>query len=110
MSNRTPGPWEWEYHPDHKDRVIALVESSSPSSHEYEDVLLCSGSEGEAFGYINEDNARLIKAAPDLLEACKEALKAVDDCYAATGHILVAQSSVQRLAIEAAIAKAEGSR
>lgn len=53
-------------------------------------------------------NARMIIAAPDLLEACQECLKVVDACYAVTGHISVAETSVQRLAIEAAIAKALG--
>ncbi len=44
----------------------------------------------------------------DLLAACKEALKVVDDCYESTGHIKVAKSSAQRMAIEAAISAASG--
>jgi len=50
----------------------------------------------------------LIAAAPDLLEAAKEALAVVDECYRATGHFKVADTSGQRERLRAAIQKAEG--
>jgi hypothetical protein len=53
-------------------------------------------------------NAKLIAAAPDLLAACEECLKVIDECYEATGCIKVCRTSEQRLKIEAAIAKAKG--
>jgi len=42
----------------------------------------------------------------DLVAACREALKVVDECYEATGHIHVAKTSNQRMLIDAALAKA----
>lgn len=51
-------------------------------------------------------NARLIAAAPELLAACQQALLVVDEAYEATGFIRIAKTSLQRMSIEAAIAKA----
>ena len=58
--------------------------------------------------WMNEADARLLVFGKDLLTACKESLEAVDECYKATGHFKVAETSDQRQRILAAIAKAEG--
>ena len=79
-------------------------------------IFRCDGQIGPL---CNECNATLDKEAAedngwesfaDLLEACKECLEVVDDCYEATGHVKVAVGSDQRTKIEAAIAKAEGNQ
>ena len=66
MTGPTPGPWGWEYHPvfaPRSLRPIALVAQDS-------DVIVFSGDEeGRAFGRANEDDLRLIAAAPAMLTA-----------------------------------------
>jgi hypothetical protein len=44
----TPGPWVWEFHPQHPGKVIALVDDR----HHHADVLLCTGTGEEAWGDI----------------------------------------------------------
>lgn len=51
---------------------------------------------------------RLRAINAELLESCKKAMKVVDEAYLATGFIRVAKTSLERMAIESAIAKAEG--
>lgn len=62
MSNHTPGPWYY------KDRMVAS--ESDPAGRTL------------AYVYDNDDNGKLIEAAPDLLEAAKQALAdlATDGC------------------------------
>lgn len=69
MSKHTPGPW-WASHcaiygpgtPKGRQAIIAVVSTIQ--------------------GMTNApDNARLIAAAPDLLEACRSAFEALDDRY-----------------------------
>jgi len=63
---------------------------------------------GPPEGCAGPGDRGLIAAAPDLLEAAKEALAVVDECYRATGHFKVADTSGQRERLRAAIQKAEG--
>jgi hypothetical protein len=59
----TPGPWEWDYGVSVRagDRLVALVYSTG---------ALVDGESNLG------ENARLIAAAPELLEACRYAVKA----------------------------------
>lgn len=99
-ATHTPGEWEIA---DSDNRFVYALDAESGCNrfdltvHCYQQYAL----PGEAAA-----NARLIAAAPDLLEACKELLRAVDDVYTATGYFKLSDTSEQRLKIEAAIAKA----
>lgn len=68
----------------------------------YTEISLFQGgvSIGEA-----EANANLIAAAPDLLEACRSALKVIEENIPVTAKVSVA--GIARI-LRAAIAKAEG--
>ena len=94
MTQHTPGPWavaDWSKGPNgeassyHPFPVIA-----GSNGHGVAEVLM-----GQKKGMAN---ARLIAAAPELLEACRVAL----------AGLLPYEKSVSRNNLEAAIAKAEG--
>lgn len=70
MLTPTPAPWFWEYHPDVK-KPIALVANQR-------DVILATGDDGRSWIDVSDGDANLIKAAPDLLEACRAALANLD--------------------------------
>lgn len=66
MNQHTPGPWR--YKPHRIDSNYMLIYCSSESS------------EGDNLrGYCGEANARLIAAAPDLLDALQGILRGVFD-------------------------------
>lgn len=92
--SHTPGPWEIR---DSNMRTIEAPGGSicTPSGH------CLKGRPDEEL----EANARLIAAAPDLLEACKQVLDAqVANDQSQWEHLL--DEALER--IEAAVAKAEG--
>lgn len=61
----TPGPWSWEFSRI-GDRRIAL------SNHQGQDVMISTTDiDDHALIDVGEANARLIAAAPDLLQACE---------------------------------------
>jgi len=96
MSKHTPGPWEYsadwsEYYSAHKHFSLDAGDTNIISG------CGCCGSPTIS----SEADARLIAAAPDLLEACNLALNALkdNDWNEADGVFI---------ALRAAIAKAEG--
>ena len=89
MSAHTPGPWTEGYLPQHRMRIVAEGGKTTIC-----DVALWVADYSEQAA-----NARLIAAAPELLEACKAVLPLVRNS-GASGHY------GDKLAI--AIAKAEG--
>lgn len=99
MSKHTPGPWEWE---TFKAPILPRLWSS--------DVIICDFGSDEPYYPVggtppNEANARLIAAAPELLEALKALINNVGSC------ICYDESERECKAwemAEAAIAKAEG--
>lgn len=70
MSEYTPGPWVYQYFPEEDTWCIGypgvdgMIAMAVPNEH------LPTAVSAEA-------NARLIAAAPDLLEACEKALEAI---------------------------------
>ena len=93
MSKHTPGPWRAEKHPQH-DHVhcseLWMIIAGEPDD--------CSDAEiAQVIAYEAEANARLIAAAPDMLEALKEARALLRGCIG---------EAIDR--IDAALAKAEG--
>ncbi len=83
--SHTPGPWHVLNH------SMQCIIRSENFEETFTNIAVTPGLNGNA-----EANARLIAAAPDLLEACKSALDEGDDYVA-----------MKKL--KAAIAKAEGS-
>jgi len=87
MSNtqHTPGPWKW-YKLDPKQSI----RDDSQDDHQWNaleaeplrdgrgPILTYSMMDGEALISCRQANARLIAAAPELLEACQELVKADD--------------------------------
>lgn len=88
----TPGPWLWVHHGT-SDRRIALVSTSTDT-----DVLLCTGSDSQAWGEASEADGRLIQAAPDLLHHLS--ILAAEDSQCASDW--VKKKEAARLAIQRA--------
>jgi hypothetical protein len=105
MSAHTPGPWKCETPGD----CIVAVDGTH---------VVCFGHDYDDYGYLgNVADARLIAAAPDLLEACKAVLEQFDsgalvrntDSDGLSDWALRAVKPLKALAdMKAAIAKAEG--
>jgi len=92
MAKHTPGPWEVEM-PGPRDQIQAIAVYGPAED----------GRTEIAWDVKREANARLIAAAPDLLEA----LKAVEEFEAPTADLRSGGETILRT-IRAAIAKAEG--
>lgn len=76
MSKHTPGPWKYSRWDQWGDaRFYISQQEGAPYTPNYSDVatLIAETPSGELVR-IQEANARLISAAPDLLDACKAAL------------------------------------
>ena len=92
MSKHTPGPWALDEGWEESGGDTCVVNRS----HDGEDWDVCRV-------YSSKANARLIVAAPDLLEACHKFLYAMKTSGMSNGAIRAAED-----ACRAAIAKAEG--
>jgi hypothetical protein len=102
MSGHTPGPWELDQYPDvdgYKIRGGKTAFRSGPR------VLAIVKDQGSAPLYESQANARLIAAAPDLLEALKKIYGFEPFALGLTPTEY--QEAVDKIAINA-IAKAEG--
>ena len=94
MSKHTPGPWYVEMGNDCRlvvdaqECVVAIVKSPDVDPDEWETA-----------------NAKLIAAAPDLLEACKQAARYIHVCGPKPLHVT---DTLVHDALAAAIAKAKG--
>ena len=86
--NHTPAPWTAkELFDDDESLGIAIVEGRHEVAHI------------SSIGEQDFDNAALIAAAPDLLEACIEALNLFDnypDCYEAIGTLELLQAAIAK--------------
>lgn len=76
MSAHTPGPWRW---------VGPFLDASDLVS-DHGPIIEYQSYEGQSFAGTSdaqdEANARLIAAAPELLEALREVMAEVEDCCA----------------------------
>ena len=106
-AGHTPGPWEietavkgtnWELYPAHN-----RYPCQQPIAQGWASDI------GERHDAVAEANARLIAAAPDMLEALKEVLPVLEG-LAKERHVMVgeARRGGHRDKLRAAIAKAEG--
>jgi hypothetical protein len=96
MSDFTPGPWR-------KGDVGEIM-----LNNKYREIISDDGKIGLVYGIIDQDNkanASLIAAAPELYEACEEAL--VND-IAAEGENASNMFPALRKKLEAALKKARG--
>lgn len=96
MSAHTPGPWE--VHPEENRRAFAenLVVADGVA------VAIALNNEERGAGWTKcEANARLIAAAPDLLESLRALVEVASECIPETAGHELEQA-------RAAIAKAEG--
>ena len=93
MSKHTPAPWIMEFRPGHWERrwEISAFDGS----------CICVGDDWEtSFRSEGDANARLIAAAPELLEALEGMVSEFDGCYA--------DGEPAMIKARAAIAKARG--
>lgn len=93
-AKHTPGPWTWDdgspwiYREINGATVARVAEDNGHMVAEYRKPMPMSA------------NARLIAAAPDLLEACRAALEWLGECHKGTHQAEIADE------LRAAIAKA----
>ena len=72
MSKHTPGPWDPHYSPN--DGWSVWHDPRVHGDKKRGQVIICADMRA---GAETEANARLIAAAPDMLEACKAALACI---------------------------------
>lgn len=96
MSKHTPKPWR-QYAP----------EIDGYRERDYRTIVGGKGLRSDGFqitGFISEEDAQLIAAAPELLEACQQMVAA----FEYSGSSLVGAEYMAKESIKAAIAKATG--
>ena len=104
--NHTPTPWSVEFEADYEDEQPKVYVCSSATQCD----LTVVATMGEALSISLERkkaNARLIAAAPDLLEALTK-LRDADDMGKPDGHNFMGPEL--RAATEAALSKAQGTQ
>jgi len=109
MSGHTPGPW---IAGDRTDCIAAGDVCVVCFGHDYDDyggVRARAPEPWELAPYQAEANAnaRLIAAAPDLLEACRLAMPFIEAIYREHGRAYLPNSGDALEVVQAAIAKAE---
>ena len=110
QAKHTPGPWEWsdKYRTADSERNTWSLLGDGGYG-----ILSCDGDENspQSLGKSGEANARLIAAAPDLLEAAKLVIawyEAEDDHSKADFYQRMDMCRTSEAALRAAIAKATG--
>ena len=104
MTEHTPGPWRWYWREEADikgDIADCGVFHEKHPGHAYA-IARCPQYENREQW---EANARLIAAAPDLLQALKGAAEVIDACVRNTATVPI--PGISRI-MRAAIAKAEG--
>ena len=105
-TQHTPGPWTFSQSTEYGDKRFYIAQADgAPYTPHYSDVAtLIAETVNDERKSIQEANARLIAAAPDLLEALQDIVKSLVD-QDDEGMIEHAQ---QMIIARAAIAKATG--
>ena len=110
----TPGPWsvgrEYGHYVHPKIaimREVSYVDGVPPTVYHLADVHHPSSDPGTVGAEQRAANARLIAAAPELLEACESALLFLD--YMAEQSVAAGLARDEQRKLRAAIAKAKGS-
>ena len=114
MSKHTPGPWTVHFHDSQEWHITALKGEPRLGHTEWHALAIAYGNDKTPYEGrdIAEANARLIAAAPDLLEACKAAALTLREfarhCHESGWNNLGSEVGKAAIPLEAAIAKAEG--
>jgi hypothetical protein len=103
----TPGPWDWG---PHSDELVGRYEVNAGEGRQRAHICECHSNRQQTRKVADEEaaaNARLIAAAPELLEALQSLIDLSDD---GSLHIegSIATEDPVITAARAAIAKAEG--
>jgi hypothetical protein len=109
MSKHTPAPWVLKIRPAEHDDNVTVAEIEQPRSVKYRGAVTRMQSAEHIYGIGRDEliaNARLIAAAPDMLEALKGLLADIQD-YQRINNLGGDDNHWQAMA-RAAIAKAEG--
>jgi hypothetical protein len=107
MSKHTPAPWVLKIRPAEHDDNVTVAEIEQPRSVKYRGAVTRMQSAEHIYGIGKDEliaNARLIAAAPDMLEA----LKAISEVGIREIHDWQAIAERMQATALAAIAKAEG--
>jgi hypothetical protein len=107
MSKHTPAPWVLTIKPAEHDADFTVAEIEQPRSVKYRGAVTRMQSAEHIYGIGRDEliaNARLIAAAPDMLEA----LKAISEVGIREIHDWQAIAERMQATALAAIAKAEG--
>ena len=102
-TKHTPGPWFYKHEKGWHDIVTHHGELPDGSPNSWTVASINTRREPE-----HEANARLIAAAPELLEALQSSDRAMSTAKHGYAFEIVAHDSVVRTMIRAAIAKATG--
>ena len=104
----TPGPWEWNRPPiSHDDEFRSLAGADGKGVFRLNDVYLGYPECGQDLVIeLSNEDARLIAAAPDLLDALNDLIRWDEDPLASGNDKYFAMTAKAR----AAIAKAKGPR
>ncbi len=95
MSKHTPGPWR-----------VGLADDTVVTTQDGDEIVLVQGDYGDPTAWpVMEANARLIAAAPELLEALQGLLQLVDELRADDPNWVLVPEVI---AARAAITKATG--
>ena len=105
-AKHTKGPWRLEADPAHFDSLTTVTggQRMNARPHAWPAYPLTVQVGGMATLHEMQANARLIAAAPDLLEV----LKHIRRCIPYGGFVQIHDNSMTLAQIDAAIAKAEG--
>lgn len=116
----TPGPWTlkarepkyggWEIGKTERVEVSmdAMTGRDLPPHDSFRRIALVLGRMGADWNAESEKDARLIAAAPELLDALKEAQRIIRECYEEIDSGYTDSDEIVMSQIRAAIAKAEG--
>jgi hypothetical protein len=108
-TQHTPGPWAFSQSAQYGDtRFYVAQGDGAPYTPHYSDVAtLIAETVNDERRSIQEANARLIAAAPDLLDALKKVMPFIDCIAAVTREEIIEYEAAMKMA-DAAIKKATG--